>query len=130
MTLSLSPDLIVADLDRSVSFYRGALDLQEVDRVAAEEGPFFAMLARDGFRLMLETAKSPDPTTRGLLEREGTKPRATVNLYLSVPDLAPEERRLKAVGVVFHGPVTKPYGMKEVSFQDPDGYTWTLEEKV
>lgn len=130
MTASLSPDLLVTDLDRSVRFYTQALGLREIDRVNGPDGPFFAMLERDGFRLMMETAHSPDPTTKGLLDRQGQAPRATVNFWTLVPEVGAEERRLKAAGVAFHGPVEKPYGMKEVSFQDPDGYLWTLAERV
>ncbi len=130
MTASLSPDLLVTDIDRSVRFYKEALGLEELDRVAGPDGPFFAMLERDGFRIMMETPASPDPTTKGVVERAGRAPRATVNFWTLVPDLAAEQKRLKTAGVAFHGPVEKPYGMKEVSFQDPDGYTWTLGERV
>jgi len=42
--------------------------------------------------------------------RHGSTPRATILLYLSVDDLAAEERRLKAAGVSYHGPVTQPTG--------------------
>jgi len=130
MSASLNPDLIVTDLERSVRFYAEALGLKEVDRVTGPDGPFFALMERDGFRIMMETPKSPDPTTKGLLERQGATPRATVNFWTLVPEVAAEERRLKAAGIAFHGPVVKPYGMKEVSFQDPDGYLWTLAERV
>jgi catechol 2,3-dioxygenase-like lactoylglutathione lyase family enzyme len=34
MTSSLSPDLFVTDLERSVTFYRKALGVEEVDRAA------------------------------------------------------------------------------------------------
>jgi catechol 2,3-dioxygenase-like lactoylglutathione lyase family enzyme len=130
MSASLTPDLIVSDLDRAVRFYQDALGLKEIDRAQGPEGAFFAMLERDGFRLMMETTASPDPTTRSLLDRQGTTPRATVNLWTMVPDVAAEARRLDRAKVRYHGPVTKPYGYKEVSFQDPDGYSWTLAEKV
>jgi uncharacterized glyoxalase superfamily protein PhnB len=51
-------------------------------------------------------------------------------LYLSVDDVSAEERRLKDAGVSCEGPTTQPYGMKEVSFQDPDGYTWAIGQRV
>ncbi len=129
MSATLTPDLVVSDIDRSVRFYT-ALGLKELDRAGDEKGPFWAMLERDGFRLMMESTASPDPTTRALLDRQGGAPRATVNFWTMVPDLAVEQKRLERAGVAFHGPVVKPYGMKEVSFQDPDGYTWTFAERV
>jgi uncharacterized glyoxalase superfamily protein PhnB len=70
------------------------------------------------------------PGTQELQRRQGTNPRATILLYLSVDDLAAEERRLKAAGVRYEGPVTQPYGMREVSFEDPDGYAWAIGQKV
>ena len=128
MTTSLSPDLFVTDVERSVTFYKKALGLEEVDRLAGPDGPFFSMLSRDGFRIMLESPKSPG--TREMQKRLGTTPRATILLYVSVDDLAGEERRLEAAGVRYAGPMTQPYGMREVSFQDPDGYAWAIGQRV
>jgi catechol 2,3-dioxygenase-like lactoylglutathione lyase family enzyme len=54
MPASLNPDLIVTDLERSVRFYANALGLEEIDRAAGPDGPFFALLERDGFRIMME----------------------------------------------------------------------------
>jgi catechol 2,3-dioxygenase-like lactoylglutathione lyase family enzyme len=130
MPASLNPDLIVSDLDRSVRFYTEALGLKEADRVSGPEGPFFALLERDGLRLMMETPASPDPTTKSLLERQGRTPKATVNFWTIVSNVAAETKRLDTAGIRYHGPVAKPYGYTEVSFQDPDGYTWTLAEPV
>ena len=128
MTTSLSPDLFVTDIERSVTFYKKALGLEEVDRLAGPDGPFFSMLSRDGFRIMLESPKSPG--TQEMQQRHGTTPRATILLYVSVDDLAAEEGRLKTAGVRYEGPVTQPYGMREVSFQDPDGYAWAIGQRV
>jgi uncharacterized glyoxalase superfamily protein PhnB len=127
MTGSLSPDLVVSDIAKSASFYKAALDLVEEDRVDTPEGPAFFMLGRDGFRLMLEPIRTQPPEMKALLS-EG--PRATLTLYLSIEKLDAEIRRLERAGVSFEGPVTRPYGMKEVSFKDPDGYFWTIGERV
>lgn len=122
MTASLSPDLFVSDVERSVAFYKRALGLEELDRVVGPDGPFFSMLGRDGFRIMMESPGSPG--TQELQKRHGKTPRATVLFYLSVEDLAAEEERLRGAGVRYEGPVTQPYGMREVTFEDPDGYAW------
>jgi uncharacterized glyoxalase superfamily protein PhnB len=128
MTASLSPDLFVSDIERSVDFYKRALGVEELDRVAGSEGAFFSMLGREGFRIMMESPKSPG--TQDMQKHHGSTPRATVLFYLSVDDLAAEEKRLREAGVRYQGPVTQPYGMKEVSFEDPDGYTWAIGQKV
>jgi uncharacterized glyoxalase superfamily protein PhnB len=129
-TANLSPDLLVSDVSRAVRFYGDALGLTVIDTVSGPDGLMFAMMGREGFRIMMETAQSPDPTTREMIERAGGTPRATLHLYVSVASIDVEERRLKKAGVSYHGPMTKPYGMKEVAFQDPDGYSWVLGEKV
>jgi catechol 2,3-dioxygenase-like lactoylglutathione lyase family enzyme len=128
MTASLSPDLVVTDVERSVRFYREALGLSELDRVPGPNGPLWVMLSREGFQIMLESAQNPD--LKDFLAKHGPRPRATITLYVSTPNVASEESRLKKAGVAFDGPVTRPYGMKEVSFEDPDGYCWTIGEKV
>ncbi len=130
MNASLSPDIVVADVERSARFFREALGFEEVDRVKGPDGLVFSMLARDGFRIMLEAAATLDAAGRRRFETEKAVPRATITLYMAVPDVAAEQRRLAAAGVAFEGPVTRPYGMKEVSFHDGDGYAWTLGEKV
>lgn len=128
MTASLSPDLFVSDLERSVAFYKQALGLEELDRAVGPDGPYFSMLGREGFRIMLESVHSPG--TQEMQKRLGRSPRATVLFYLAVDDLAGEQRRLEGAGVAHEGPVTQPYGMREVSFQDPDGYAWAIAQKV
>jgi PhnB protein len=129
MATDLSPDLFVSDLERSMAFYKQALGLEELDRVVGPDGsPFFSMLGREGFRVMLESPRSPG--TQEMQKRHGRTPRATVLFYLSVDDLSPEERRLAAAGVRYQGPVTQPYGMREVTFEDPDGYSWAIGQKV
>lgn len=128
MTPSLSPDLVVNDLNRSIRFYKDALGLLEEDRVETPEGLLFAMLAREGCRIMLETEKTQVDDIKGFLAAHG--PRATLTLYLTTANLETDQARLRKAGVTFDGPVTRPYGMKEVSFQDPDGYHWMIGEKV
>jgi predicted DNA-binding transcriptional regulator YafY len=36
----------------------------------------------------------------------------------------------RGAGIRYEGPVTQPYGMREVSFQDPDGYNWAIGQKA
>ncbi len=128
MTTSLSPDLFVSDIERSVAFYKEALGLEELDRAAGADGPFFSMLGRDGFRIMMESPKSPG--TQEMQKRHGGRPRATVLFFVTVDDLGPEEKRLQAAGIRYEGPTTQPYGMRELSFEDPDGYAWAIGQRV
>jgi uncharacterized glyoxalase superfamily protein PhnB len=127
MSGSLSPDLVVSDIVKSAAFYKAALGLAEEDRVETPEGPAFFMLGREGFRIMLEPIRTQPPAMQEVL---ASGIRATLTLYLSSEKLDAEVARLRKAGVSFEGPVTRPYGMKEVSFRDPDGYFWTIGERV
>lgn len=130
MSANFSPDILVSDVARTARFLVEALGFQELDRIGPDGAPVWAALVRDGHRVMIETHKSPDPDTKALLEKAGNKLCATVHFYVSVDDLDAEIARLRAAAVRFEGPVTKPYGMKEVAFKDPDGYSWMLGQRV
>ncbi len=53
---------------------------------------------------------------------------AGVVLWLQVPDVDAEARRLAVAGVVVEGPRTEPWGLREGWFTDPDGLRVVLIE--
>jgi uncharacterized glyoxalase superfamily protein PhnB len=131
MTTNFSPDILVSDVDRASRFLQDALAFKELDRVGSPSDPVWAMLARDNQRVMVEAARvAEDPDTKSLLARQGGRLGASVHFYVSVDDLDEEIARLRAAGVEFAGPVHKPYGMREVTFRDPDGYSWMVGQRV
>jgi catechol 2,3-dioxygenase-like lactoylglutathione lyase family enzyme len=131
MTTSFSPDLLVSDVDRASRFLQLALAFKELDRVGPPSGPVWAMLARDNQRVMVEAAGgAEDPDTKRLLSNQGGKLGASVHFYLSVDDLDEEVARLRGAGVEFQGPIHKPYGMREIAFRDPDGYSWLVGQRT
>lgn len=127
----LVPELLVADLPRSLAFWRDLIGFTVLfDR--PEEG--FAYLDLDGAQVMLEE-RSPDrrnwvtgpldpPLGRGL------------NLQIEVPAVAPILDRLAAAAwPLFLGPEEKWYrtgavesGQRQFLVQDPDGYLLRLAE--
>ena len=68
----------------------------------------------------------------GHLELAATSPGAdpgATKLWLQVPDLAAEQRRLDAVGVTIDERASlMPWGLKELGLRDPDGLAITLVE--
>ncbi len=126
MPATFSPDILVTDVSRSIRFLTEALGFTESRRMGPEGAPIWAALERDGQRIMIETYLNRDRETRDLVERAGNRVHATVHFYLSVDDLDAEIARLRAASVRFTGPEVQPYGMKEVRFQDPDGYSWMI----
>ena len=131
MTTNLSPSLLVSDVERASRFLREAVGFKELDRVGPADAPVWAMLERDRQRVMVEAAPhAQDPDARELLERQGGKLGASVHFYLSVDDLDAELARLSKASVAHSGPTTKPYGMREVAFRDPDGYSWLIGQRL
>jgi catechol 2,3-dioxygenase-like lactoylglutathione lyase family enzyme len=130
MTTSFSPDLLVADVAKASRFLQAALGFKEVDRAGPLGEPVWALLMRDNQRVMVEKHDGHDHDSREVVARAGGKLGATVHFYMSVDDLEPEILRLRGAGVAFKGPTTQPYGMREVRFRDPDGYSWMVGQRT
>jgi uncharacterized glyoxalase superfamily protein PhnB len=118
MPTILAPNVLVTDVERSSRFYQ-AMGFAELDRVTTPEGTLaWAMLQREGQRFMIERAQP------------GQRLAATLSFYLSVDDLEAEIRRLAAGRIEHTAPETRPYGMREIAWRDPDGYDWVAGQQV
>ncbi|MEJ3749681.1 VOC family protein [Actinomycetes bacterium KLBMP 9797] len=109
--------LLVADLDRSIQFYRDMLGFHEIDK-----GEGNAVLASGDTRIVLRTLSDLGPTG----------PR-TVHLNLEVGDVTAMYEELKAKGVKFtYGPRSVNRGAKldlwAAAFRDPDGHGIALTQ--
>ncbi|MGB0683499.1 MAG: VOC family protein [Magnetovibrionaceae bacterium] len=127
------PNLLVADIGRSVAFYRSKLDFKLEFTVSKDrdidmqggvvENACFATLLFGEARLMLQTADSLSEEFSFIAADQ--KPVASGTVYVEHPDpdsmvdrFAPEE--------ILSGPLTQWYGMRELNLRDPDGYIITL----
>lgn len=114
----VAPFFIVRDVTRSIAFYTGQLGF-EVMFLGPDDDPFFAMLQRDGVRLMLkaitpEVLPTPNPSRH---------PWARWDAYIYTPDPDTLADELTARGVSFH----EPLGINSVQLRgfevmDADGY--------
>src|SRR6188768_4322016 len=86
---SMTPLLVVSDLQRSIDFYQRRLGF--ADPSVWGEPQCFAMLSRDGFELMLSLAEDS-----AHIRPNG--PNALWDFYLRVADIAAEMAALKAAG--------------------------------
>jgi catechol 2,3-dioxygenase-like lactoylglutathione lyase family enzyme len=114
MTLHMV-ELTVADVARSVAWYRDVLGLT----VELTDEP-------NGFVLFTRKAAS------GLAIKRGTPPVAGgVRLHFLVSDLTAELARLAALGIHPESDLkTSPEGYRRAAFRDPDGYAITLFEWI
>ena len=122
---SLSPNLIVADVNRSVEFYEGMLGFVKLASVP-ETGRFdWAMVGRGPVVVMFQTAASMRHDLPSLdLSGAGT----TATFYIKVKGL---DELLKTIRgkVDLVVPLRKTfYGANEFAIKDPDGYVLMFAE--
>jgi lactoylglutathione lyase len=104
------PILQVADLRRSLGFYRDLLGFEVTYSFPSEGDPQFVSLAIDGGKLGLGTTE------------EAVQSRST-SLWLYADDVDTAVAELKEAGVrVVAEPADQPWGERVASVADPDGY--------
>ena len=102
------------DFARSRAFYEETLGL-DIAREYGAGGTVTGVVYFLGGGLLELTASGPSPTG--------------VRLWIQVPDVAAEERRLAALGVTVRQPATRmPWGLIECWVEDPDGVELRLVE--
>ena len=121
----LTPNLIVADVQRSIDFYRDVLEFA-VTQTVPEQGPFvFAIVQRGGVEVFLN---APEPARAEYPALAGREIGGTLTLFMHVKGVrAAHEQLQNRVAVVM--PLEKKwYGVTEFAFTDPDGYVITFAE--
>jgi catechol 2,3-dioxygenase-like lactoylglutathione lyase family enzyme len=119
--------LAVADVGRSVAFYRDVLGF-EVE--AVYDDPPYATLVLAGARLSLAEQGHPADDRPGIaLEAPPDPSRANALLVVEVTDARAEHERLGGLGVRFLAdPYEPPWGGCRFFCVDPDGYLVEIEQ--
>ena len=119
--------LAVADVDRSVAFYRDRIGF---DVEALYDDPPYATLTLAGARLSLAEQGHPAEDRPGVAMTAPADPgRANVVLVVEVDDARAEHGRLAANGVQFLAePYEPPWGGCRFFCVDPDGYLVEIEQ--
>jgi catechol 2,3-dioxygenase-like lactoylglutathione lyase family enzyme len=119
--------LAVADVGRSVEFYRDRLGF-EVE--ALYEDPPYATLTLAGTRLSLAAQGYPAEDRPGVqLVTPVDRSRANAVLVVEVDDARADHRRLAREGVQFLAePYEPPWGGCRFFCVDPDGYLVEIEQ--
>jgi predicted enzyme related to lactoylglutathione lyase len=111
----VSPVLLVADLDRSVGFYRDELGFQ-----CAVHGdpPDFAVASRDAAVILLALAAESERLVPNWRIRD-----KTWNAYIRVDDADAIYAEVQARGASIDYTIyDAPHGFREFGVQDPDGH--------
>jgi lactoylglutathione lyase len=116
-------NLIVGDIERSKTFYREAFGLLPLD----EEKDFALFRFTDTFIALRQDPSHPAPAGDVLrLAQKGVGQFAVV-----VEDVDAVGAELQGHGVtVISGPADRDWGMRTITFADPDGYTWGIAQDL
>jgi uncharacterized glyoxalase superfamily protein PhnB len=124
----LTPNLLVANVERSLAFYTGTLGFEPGMTVPGESPFVFASVSSGPVEIFFNDAATAVKEYPGF----GGKPLgATGTLFIEVEGVDALDDRLKASRVKVVMPIeTKFYGMREFAIEDPDGYVITFAERV
>jgi catechol 2,3-dioxygenase-like lactoylglutathione lyase family enzyme len=113
----LSVRYIVDDVDAAADFYTRHLQFE----VVMKPGPGFAMLRRDGLRLLLNTPGGGGGAGQTLSDDSTPKPGGWNRFQLAVDDLDATVDKLREAGVNFRGDAITGRGGKQALAVDPSG---------
>ena len=125
----MAPLLQVFDMPRSIAFYRDVLGFEVISTNRADELWDWVLLRLGDAEVMLNTAfeaharpRAPDPARIAAHD--------DVCIYFGCPDVHAAYAHLRARGVDVKEPTVAPYGMKQLTLADPDGYALCFQWPV
>lgn len=124
-----TPNLVVSDLARSLTFYRDVLGFSVIESVPKEPPFVFVMLTRDNLSVFLnaESVVREDPAYAKLAESVG---QSGISMYFMLKGVGELYEALKGKVTVVAPLERKFYGITEFNITDPDGYLITFAERV
>jgi catechol 2,3-dioxygenase-like lactoylglutathione lyase family enzyme len=121
----LTPNLIVADVSRSIAFYRDVLGFT-VQSTVPDASPYvFAIVKSGAVEIFLN---APGPAQDEYPAFKGRPIGGTLTLFIEVEDIRASHDELKDRVPVVMPLEKKWYGVTEFAFLDPDGYIITFAE--
>ena len=123
----LTPNLLVASIDRSLAFYVDILGFAR-GMTVPDQSPFaFAAVTGGPLEIFFNDAAGAMKEYPGFA---GKPIGATGTLFIEVEGVNALHDRLKTSVKVVKPIETKFYGMREFAIEDPDGYVITFAERV
>lgn len=123
---SLTPNLIVSNVEQSIAFYRDTLGLA-VETTVPDVAPYvFAIVRAGGVRLFFN---APEPAVTEYPAFANRPLGGTLTLFIEVTGIRELYARLQPVVQIVMPIEVKWYGPTEFAFEDPDGYVITIAER-
>ena len=124
---SVTPNLLVRDIDGSTAFYRDLLGFS-VKETVPDKPPFvFVWLERDGVSVFLNDPKAVEADYPGA---SGLPAGGTATLFFIVTDVDGFHAAVAPRAKLVMGLKTQFYGLREFAVEDPDGHILTFAERV
>jgi len=116
---AVTPNLVVANLEKSLAFYRDVLGF-ELDMHVPDQPPYvFAAVKRGGVQIFLNDVSAVRKDFPALADRA----RGGGNtMYIKMTGVEAYHRQLEGKVTIVVPFVRQPYGMTEFGIEDPDGY--------
>jgi uncharacterized glyoxalase superfamily protein PhnB len=128
----VTPNLVVADVERSLAFYKDVLGFS-VTATVPEAGPFvFAWMQRDGVSVFLNSVASVQENAALASRQVG----GSNTLYIVVEADSPAagvDALFASIGSRARanmGLTDQFYGMREFGIEDPDGYVIFFAQRI
>lgn len=123
----LTPNLVVRSVEASLAFYRETLGLEKAMSVPEQSPYVFAAVSNGAVEIFFNDQKTVATEHPKLAANIG----GSLTLYMEVDNLQTVFDRVEQVQAKISMPVTDQfYGMKEFAFEDGDGYTITIAQKM
>ncbi|HOU83702.1 MAG TPA: VOC family protein [Spirochaetota bacterium] len=118
---SITPNLKINDIGKSLEFYEKILGFEIIMKVP-DVNPVWIMLKNGNAEIMLQQKESIEEEYPSLKEKES----GALTFYTIVEDSEVLYGKIKNnVNIIHHIHIT-PYGRKEFSVTDPDGFIFTF----
>ena len=118
---SLTPNIKVKSIARSLSFYRDLLGFETIMK-NPENDPVWVMLGNGNAAIMLQQEESIDGEYPALKGKSG----GALTFFIQVEDPGSLYERVKDGAAVVKELAVSPYGKREFAIQDPDGFILTF----
>ncbi len=123
----LTPNLLVATVERSLAFYEGILGFSR-GMTVPDSSPFaFASVTSGPVEIFFNQAAS---AVKEYPAFAGRPIGATGTMFIEVEGVDALHDRLESGVKIVMPIVTQFYGMREFAIEDPDGYIITFAERV
>ena len=122
---TLIPNVMVEDVNETITWYEKSLGFQKIMSVPIEEPFDWAMIARDDVNLMLQKRKSIIDEYPKFREQSVG---GTLIFYISVKDIEALYKKLEKQITIYIKLHKTFYGRKEFTIEDCNGYLLTFAE--